>query len=77
MGSEARDGPATATAIARQRVEASMERPPHLANRLRAQRNRRKIEKYDVAIETFTLPLEEARLKARGIIDGVARRGGL
>jgi hypothetical protein len=51
--------------------------PLHLADRLRLQRDRRGIENDDGSLETFTLPLEAARLKVRDIIDHSPRRGYL
>jgi hypothetical protein len=52
-----------------------MKRPQHLADRSRFQSDRRKIENDEFAIETFTLPLEAARLKVRDILGGTAQRG--
>jgi hypothetical protein len=39
------------------------------------QSDRRKIEIDDVVLETFTLPLEAARLEVRAIIGGISKRG--
>ena len=54
-----------------------MEQPRHLAERSRLQGDRRKTENNDLALETFTLPLEAARLKVRDIIDGAPYCGYL
>jgi hypothetical protein len=52
-----------------------MKRPRDLADLSRFQSERRKIEKEDFAGETFTLPLEAARLKVRDIIRSIPQRG--
>ena len=56
-------------------VEGIRERPRHLSDRLSLRNGRRKTENDDVVLETFTLPLEAARLKARDIIGDISRRG--
>jgi hypothetical protein len=52
-----------------------MDRPRRLSDRFRSHSDRCKIENDDVVLETFTLPLEAARLKVRDIIDGISQRG--
>ncbi len=52
-----------------------MKRPRNLADRSRAQSDRRRIENDDGGIETFVLPVEAARLKARDILDRIPRHG--
>jgi hypothetical protein len=64
-----------APAVTTQPVKVVMDRPQLLSDRLRLRSNRRKIENDDVVVETFTLPLEAARLKVRNIIDGISQRG--
>ena len=54
-----------------QRAKAVSKRPRDLADR----RGLRKIENDDVALQTFTLPLEAARLKVRDILDRIPQRG--
>jgi len=53
----------------------SVDRPRLLSDRFRSQSDRRKIENDDVVLETFTLPLEAARLEVRAIIDDISQRG--
>jgi len=53
----------------KQRAGAFTKRPRYLADLSRSQSDRRKIGNDDFALETFTLPLEAARRKARDIID--------
>jgi hypothetical protein len=67
--------PRCAPAVTTQPVKVVMDRPQFLSDRLRLRSNRRKIENDDVVVETFTLPLEVARLKVRNIIDGISQRG--
>jgi hypothetical protein len=67
--------PRWAPAVTTQPVKVVMDRPQLLSDRLRLRSNRRKIENDDVVVETFTLPLEAARLKVRDIIDGISQRG--
>ena len=52
-------------------------RPRYLADLSRSPADRRKIGNDDFAVETFTLPLEAARRKARDIIDEMPQRGCL
>ena len=54
-----------------------MDRRRLLSDRFRLQGRRRNIENDDVLLETFTLPLEAARRKARDIINGGPLRGYL
>jgi hypothetical protein len=56
-------------------IKEVMDRPRLLSDRFRSHSDRRKIENGHVVSETFTLPLEVARLKVRDIIDGISRRG--
>jgi hypothetical protein len=56
-------------------VEGIMERPRHLSDRFRLRNGHRNTESEDVVLETFTLPLEAARLTARDIIGDISRRG--
>jgi hypothetical protein len=67
--------PRHARAVARRPVKEVMDRPGFLSDRFRLHSDRRKIENDDVVVETFTLPLEAARLKVRDIIDGISQRG--
>jgi len=53
----------------------SVDRPRLLSDRFRSQSDRREIENDDVVLETFTLPLEAARLEVRAIIDDISQRG--
>jgi hypothetical protein len=53
----------------------SQDQPGQLSDRIRLQSDRRKIEIDDVVLETFTLPLEAARLEVRAIIGDISRRG--
>jgi hypothetical protein len=64
-----------ARAVATQPVKEVMDRPGLLSDRFRLHSDRRKIENDDVVLETFTLPLEAARLKVSGIINGISQRG--
>jgi hypothetical protein len=48
----------------------SVDRPRLLSDRFRSQS-----ENDDVVLETFTLPLEAARLEVRAIIDDISQRG--
>jgi hypothetical protein len=64
-----------ARAVTTQPVKAVVDRPRLLSDRSRLHSDRRKIENEDVVPETFTLPLEAARLKVRDIIDGISQRG--
>jgi hypothetical protein len=52
-----------------------VDRSRFLSDRFRSRSDRLKIENDQVVSETFTLPLEAARLKVRDIIDGISRRG--
>jgi hypothetical protein len=52
-----------------------MDQPRLLSDRLRLYSDRRKIENGDVVLETFTLPLEAARLEVRAIIGDISRPG--
>jgi len=52
-------------------------RPRYPVDLSRSQSDRRKIGNDDFALETFTLPLEAARRKARDIIDEIPQRGYL
>jgi hypothetical protein len=61
--------------VANEPPEGVMERPRHLSDRFRRRYGRRKIVNDDVVLETFTLPLEAARLTARDIIGDISRRG--
>ena len=56
-----------------QSAKASLKRPRDLADR----HDLRKTENDDLARQTFTLPLEPARLKVRDILDRVPQRGHL
>jgi hypothetical protein len=67
--------PRYARAVTTQSAKETMGRPRLLSDLLRLQSDRRKIENDDVVLETFTLPLEAARLKARDIIEGFSQRG--
>jgi hypothetical protein len=61
--------------VTTQPVKEVMDRPRRLSDRIRSRSDLCKIENDDVVLETFTLPLEAARLKVRDIIDGISRRG--
>jgi hypothetical protein len=50
-------------------------RPQLLSDRVRVLGERRKIEKDDALLETFTLPLEAARLTVRDVINDMSQRG--
>jgi hypothetical protein len=67
--------PRHARAVMAQPIKEVMDRPRFLSDRFRFHGDRRKIESDDVVLETFILPLEAARLKARDIIDGISLRG--
>jgi hypothetical protein len=67
--------PRNARAATTQPVKEVMDRPRFLSDRFRLHGDRRKIESDDVVLETFTLPLEAARLKVRDIIDGISQHG--
>ena len=56
-------------------VKEATDRPRLVSDRLRLYSDRRRIENDENVPETFTLPLEAARLKARDIIDGISLRG--
>jgi hypothetical protein len=61
--------------VTMQPVKEVMDRPRLLSDRFRLHSDPRKIENDDVVLETFTLPLEAARLKVRGVIDSISQRG--
>ena len=67
--------PRHAWVVTTQPVKAVMDRPRLLSDRSRLHNDRRKIENDDVVPQTFTLPLEAARLKVRDVIDGISQRG--
>jgi hypothetical protein len=67
--------PGLARVVTTQPVREVMDRQRRLSDRFRSHSDRCKIENDDVVLETFTLPLEAARLKVRDIIDGISRRG--
>jgi hypothetical protein len=52
-----------------------VDRPRLLSDRLRLENGHHKIENDDIVLETFTLPLEAARLEVRAIIDDMSQRG--
>jgi hypothetical protein len=56
-----------------QQTEAFTQRPRYRADRC----DLRKAERDDFALQTFTLPLEAARLKVRDILDRIPQRGHL
>ena len=60
-------------ASSEQRAKALTKRPRDLADRC----DLRKTESDDFALQTFTLPLEAARLKVRDILDRIPQRGHL
>jgi hypothetical protein len=62
------------TTAARSRRE-SLDQPRQLSDRARLQSDRRKIEIDDVVLETFTLPLEAARLEVRSVIGDISKCG--
>jgi len=64
-----------AEAVALQPHKISVDRPRLLSERVRLQSDDRKIEIGDVILETFTLPLEAARLEVRAIIADISQRG--
>ncbi len=53
----------------------ALDQPRQLSDRARLQSDRRKVEIGDVVLETFTLPLEAARLEVRAIIGDISKRG--
>ena len=61
--------------VAMQPAKEVVDRPRFLSDRFRLRGDPLKIENGHVVSETFTLPLEVARLKVRDIIDGISRRG--
>lgn len=61
----------------KQRAGDFTKQPRYLADLSRSQSDRRKIGNDDFTLETFTLPLEAARRKARDIIDEIPQRGYL
>ena len=61
----------------KQRATGFMKRPRDLTDRSRFQSGRRETEDEDFAVETFTLPLEAARLKVRDILGSIPKRGHL
>lgn len=67
--------PRQAWAVTTRPVKEAMDRPRLLSDRLRLHGDRREIENDDAVVQTFTLPLEAARLKVRDIIDGISQRG--
>jgi hypothetical protein len=67
--------PRNARAVTTQPVRQVIDRPRFLSDRFRLHGDRHKIESDDIVLETFTLPLEAARLKVRDIIDGISQRG--
>ena len=67
--------PRDARAATTRSVKQVTDQPRLLWDRFRLHGDRRKIENDDVVLETFTLPLEVARLKVRDIIDGISQRG--
>ena len=64
-----------AETVALQPHNISVDRPRLLSERVRLQSDRRWIEIGDVILETFTLPLEAARLEVRAIISDISQRG--
>ena len=56
-----------------QRAKAFTKRPRQLADRC----DLRKTENDDLSLQTFTLPLEAARLKVRDVLDRIPQRGHL
>jgi hypothetical protein len=64
-----------AGAVTPRPVNEPMDGPRRLSDRFRSHSDRRKIETDDVVLETFTLPLEAARLKVRSLIDGISQPG--
>ena len=71
----ARRRPVEAHRCRTQSSRQAIDRPDLLADRLRLQNDGRKIGRDGVVLETFTLPLDAARLKARGIIDRISAHG--
>ena len=67
--------PRYARAVTMQPVNEVSDRTRLPSDRFRLHSDRRRIEIDDVVLETFTLPLEAARLKVREIIDGISQRG--
>ena len=70
-----RAGLDTRRRLRRSRLRISWIDRDFFSGRSRLRSDRRKIENNDVVIETFTLPLEAARLKVRDVIDDTSRRG--
>ncbi|MEI9924351.1 MAG: hypothetical protein WDN50_13215 [Bradyrhizobium sp.] len=74
-------GPGRARAMAAGPWRESPDQPWQLSDRVRLRsaarklKEIRKIEIDDVTIETFTLPLEAARLEVRAIIGDISKRG--
>jgi hypothetical protein len=66
--------PRPAKAVATRPVE-DVGRPRLPADRVRLLGERRAIGKNDALLETFTLPLEAARLTVRDVINDMAQRG--
>ena len=68
-----------APAVAALPLGALTVRPRHVADRVRRQSDRRRlennIENGEIVLETFTLPLEAARRKVRDIIADIAECG--
>jgi hypothetical protein len=67
--------PRYAPAVTTPPVKEAIDRPRLVSDRLRLYSDRRRIENDENVLETFTLPLEAARLKARDIIHGISQRG--
>jgi hypothetical protein len=67
--------PRHAGAVAPYPVKEATDRPQALSDRLRLHSDRRNIENDEIVLETFTLPLEAARVKVRDVIDGISQRG--
>jgi hypothetical protein len=61
--------------VAAQPIGDVVDRPRLLSDRCRSRNGRREIENDDIVLETFTLPLEAARLEVRAIIDDISPRG--
>ncbi len=66
-----------ARTVATQPVEDAVDRTRLLSDRLCFPNDYRIIEDHEVGVETFTLPLEAARLKVRDIIEDISPRGYL
>lgn len=67
--------PGEAWVVTAQPVKEPMDRTRNLSDRFRLRSDRRNLENDDVVLKTFTLPLDAARLKVRGIIDGISQPG--